>query len=210
MIKDNRQVRQGRQERQERQFKCFCLAILAILASLALLAVNGFAAEVKVGTAAEIERAAKHAQPGDEIVMSDGTWKDADITLAGKGTADKPITLRAATPGKVILPGNSKLLIDGEHLVASGLFFTDSDSSDDVVQIRGEDNRLTESAIIAPHRGGKWIHFLLHGRHNRLDHCYVEGHAPQDVRLQVEVDEKTTNEHRIDHNHFGPRPPLGK
>src|SRR2546427_4317060 len=32
---------------------------------------------------------------------------------------------------------------------------------------------------------------------------------PKDVRLQVEV-EDVPNEHRIDHNHFGPRPPLGE
>jgi len=70
-------------------------------------------------------------------------------------------------------------------LVVSGFFFSDSDSDEDVVRIKGENNRLTESAIIAPRRGGKWIHFLQPGRHNRVDHCYVEGHAPQDVRLQA-------------------------
>jgi poly(beta-D-mannuronate) lyase len=47
-------------------------------------------------------------------------------------------------------------------------------------------------------------------KRNRVDHCYLEGHAPADVKMQVEVDKTEPNEHRIDHNHFGPRPPLGK
>jgi Chondroitinase B/Glycosyl hydrolases family 31 TIM-barrel domain len=204
MQKDNRQ------ERQEKQFKRFVLSFLAILAPLAFLAVKTSAAEARIDSPARIAPAARDAKPGDEIVLADGKYADADITLAAKGTAEKPITLRAQTPGKVELAGKSKLLIDGDHLVVSGFFFSDSDSDEDVVRIKGENNRLTESAIIAPRRGGKWIHFLQPGRHNRVDHCYVEGHAPQDVRLQVEVDEKVPNEHQIDHNHFAHRPPLGK
>ena len=32
---------------------------------------------------------------------------------------------------------------------------------------------------------------------------------PHTMRLQVEVDKDHPNDHLIDHNHFGPRPPLG-
>src|SRR5207244_1424879 len=90
----------------------------------------------------------------------------------------------------------------------SGLSFPDSNSKDDVIQIKGSGNRVTDCAVVAPHRAGVFVHFMT-GQHNRLDHCYFEGHDPEGVRLQVEV-EDTPNEDRIDHNHFGPRPPLGR
>jgi poly(beta-D-mannuronate) lyase len=57
--------------------------------------------------------------------MTDGDWKDQAVVFSARGTADKPITLRAATPGKAILTGKSSLLIDGQHLVVSGLFLKD-------------------------------------------------------------------------------------
>lgn len=54
-----------------------------------------------VTNAAELATAIKDAKPGTEIVMANGDWKDIEIRLTGKGTADKPITLWAETAGKV-------------------------------------------------------------------------------------------------------------
>src|SRR5207237_4634112 len=113
----------------------------------------------------------------------DGDWHDQEIAFSGKGTQAAPITLRAATPGKVRLLGNSRLLMHGDHLVASGLFFGDASSSESIVDIKGNENRFTDSMIIAPHRAGPWVHFTG-GRHSRMDPCYIEGHAPKDVPLQ--------------------------
>jgi poly(beta-D-mannuronate) lyase len=175
---------------------------------LAAVAAAG-AAEHHVRSAADVAAAATNARPGDVLVMADGTWQDQMITVAAKGTKDQPITLRAQTPGKVILAGDSSVTIDGDHVVVSGLHVSDSTGKDTVFAFKGSDNRVTECAIVAPSRGGKWIHFRT-GQRNRFDHNYVEGHTPEDVTLQVEVDERLPNEHRIDHNHFGPRPPLGK
>ncbi len=44
---------------------------------------------------AEFATAASALQPGDEIVLADGTWTDARLLLKGQGTADAPIVLRA-------------------------------------------------------------------------------------------------------------------
>jgi poly(beta-D-mannuronate) lyase len=113
------------------------------------------------------------------------------------------------SPGKVKLLGNSGIVLAGDHCVVSGVFFGESTSTEPALAFTGNDNRFTDAAIVAQDRGGKWIHFQK-GQRNRLDHCYIEGHKPADVTLQVEIDEQTPNEARIDHNHFGPRPPLGK
>jgi hypothetical protein len=183
---------------------------LSLLVLCLALTCPAHAAERTVSSPAAIEAAGKRASPGDVLIIPDGTYNDWHITIDAKGTADKPITLRAQTPGKVRLDGDATLSIDGQHVTVSGIFFGDSGSTKDVVQIHGSENRLSECAIIAPNRGGKWIHFMATARKCRMDHCYIEGHAPQDVRLQVEVDKEAPNYHRIDHNHFGPRPPLKK
>ena len=69
--------------------------------------------------------AIKKIQPGDSIVLANGTWQDFEILFAGKGTAKKPITLRAQTPGKVIISGESNLRLAGEYLVVRDLVFKD-------------------------------------------------------------------------------------
>jgi poly(beta-D-mannuronate) lyase len=177
-----------------------------VTAFLALGALNGRAAQHEVTSAAEIEHAAALAQPGDVLVMRDGEWRDQVLHFRGHGTTDKPITLRAATPGKVSLVGKSSLMIDGEHLEVSGLFLKYGEGTADGVKLAGNHCRLTETGIT----GGNYK-FLVHlfGRSNRVDHCYLAGKTNGDPTLQVEV-EGRPNFHRIDRNHFGPRPPLGR
>jgi poly(beta-D-mannuronate) lyase len=42
-----------------------------------------------------------------------------------------------------------------------------------------------------------------------MDHCYLAGKTNDSPTLQIEVG-SSPNRHLIDHNHFGPRPPLGR
>ena len=44
------------------------------------------------------------ASPGDALVLSPGTYYQ-DLTIRKGGTADSPVTLRAATPGEVAIHG---------------------------------------------------------------------------------------------------------
>ena len=62
-------------------------------ASVLLLAGVVGAAERKVTSAAEIERAVAEAKPGDTIVIADGDWKNQIIALKARGSAEKPITM---------------------------------------------------------------------------------------------------------------------
>lgn len=165
---------------------------------------NAPAAEHRVSSAAEIAELREKMDPGDTLVMANGDWTDQPIVFQSRGTAEKPITLRAQTPGKVVLTGNSSVTIDGEHLVVSGLFLNDAQSTGDGVKLAGANCRLTETAVI----GGRHklqVHFF--GASNRMDHCYLAGKTNDSPTLQVEVG-SSPNHHLIDHNHFGPRPPL--
>jgi poly(beta-D-mannuronate) lyase len=76
----------------------------------------------------------------------------------------------------------------------------------DGVKVAGNHCRLTDTAVI----GGAYKFFVhLFGSHNRMDHCYLAGKTSDSPTLQIEVEEMP-NHHRVDHNHFGPRPPLGR
>jgi poly(beta-D-mannuronate) lyase len=172
----------------------------------ALASPGALAAEHQVSSAADIAGAIARAQPGDVLVMRDGVWTDQPIVFRGRGTVGKPITLRPATSGKVTLTGKSSLVIDGEHLVVNGLSLKGSQLTGDGLKLAGRNNRLTDCAVM----GGDFKFFIhLFGTSNRVDHCYVADKTNDSPTLQVEV-EGRPNFHRIDHNHFGPRPPLGR
>ena len=175
-----------------------------ILFALSAFAVG--AAEHRVASAADIARLAAEAQPGDVLVMTDGEWKDQAIVFTSNGTAEKPVTLRAKTPGKVVLTGESSLSIDGTQLVVSGLFFKDGGTGKDGIALHGSHNRLTDTAVV----GGNFKFFVhIFGSENRMDHCYLAEKTSDSPTLQIEA-EGTPNHHRIDRNLFGPRPPLGR
>jgi len=162
------------------------------------------AADFHTTSSQELERALADARPGDVVVMSDGTWNDQTIVFSGEGNSDQPIMLRAETPGHVVLSGRSMLRIDGRHLVVSGLWFKDARGDDDTVRINGKGCRLTDCSIT--NASGKFFIHLF-GTEHRVDHCYLAGKTSDSPTFQVEV-EDAPNYHRIDHNHFGYRPPL--
>lgn len=159
-----------------------------------------------VSSSAEIARIANALDAGDSIIMRDGKWDDETIAFRGKGTAAQPITLRASSPGKVVLTGDSSVIVEGEHLTVSGLWLQGGGGAKDGVAITGRNCRLTESAMT----DGTYKFFVhLSGSENRVDHCYLAGKTSESPTLQIEA-ERAPNRHRIDHNHFGPRPPLGR
>jgi poly(beta-D-mannuronate) lyase len=177
-----------------------------VISLLGVCRMAASAAEHRVLSAADITKLADGLKPGDTLVMTDGAWRDQIIGLTMRGAAGQPITLKAQTPGKVILTGNSSLAIEGENLVVSGLSFEHAQSTGDGVKLAGRNNRLTQTAVI----GGSHkfqVHFF--GESNRIDHCYLADKTNDSPTLQIEVGSKP-NHHVIEHNHFGPRPPLGR
>ena len=168
----------------------------------------------------ELKSALNESKPGDYIIMKNGVWEDVNIRFTSNGTDKKRITLRAETPGKVIITGKSDLKLNGEHLVVNGLHFRDGHSpSRAVIEFKHDDKvanhcRITECAIVdfnKPKRsdGDRWVQF--HGRHNQMDRCYLAGKSNRGptVRIDLAGNENINNYHKIIKNHFGPRPPKG-
>lgn len=176
---------------------------------------------VRVRSVAEYTAAVRRLRPGDTIRLANGVWRDFEIVFTGEGRADAPITLEAETPGQVVLSGQSNLRLSGRHLMVRGLRFQDGYSpTTEVIAFRTDsrslafNSRVSDIAIIdynRPDRTQTEIWVALFGRNNRFDHSLLSGKATQGVTLAVRLDAPDSNEnnHSIDHNLFGRRPPLG-
>lgn len=187
---------------------------------LPLLALSAFAKDIPVTDVRVLKEALKSAQPGDNLILPEGEWRDAEINFTGKGTKDAPITLKAATPGKTVITGKSTLRIGGEHLVVEGLLFKDPDTSvSDLILFRKDSKnlaqhcRMTNCAIIStlPPAGAqdcRW--FGLYGVGHRVDHCSFQGKTGKGTTFVVWLGQEGDGHHQIDHNYFGPREKLGK
>ncbi|WP_158235469.1 polysaccharide lyase 6 family protein [Caulobacter sp. FWC2] len=195
---------------------------LAALLGLGALAgsVHAYAAERLVRTPEAFTAAVRASTPGDSVVLANGVWRDFEMVFTGQGAPAKPITLRAQTPGKVVISGKSNLRIAGRHLVVSGLTFKDGFSpSSEVIAFRQDselafDSRVTETVIDGfnkPDRAASDYWIGLYGQNNRVDHNHLQGKLNNGVTLAVVLNslQSQQNHHRIDHNYFGPRPPLG-
>lgn len=198
------------------------VAALVVAISTSLLPVCAAWAESRtVRDQAEYAAAVRQIEAGDTITLADGEWRDFQILFTGRGQRDKPVTLTAQTPGKVILTGQSNLRMAGEYLVVSNLVFRDGWSpTGEVVSFRrtradrANNSRVTGVVIdgfAKPQRdeSDNWV--AMYGRHNRFDHNHLVGKTNAGTTLVVVRDEEQglENRHLIDHNYFGRRPTLG-
>ncbi len=195
-------------------------AVLTV-AMLVSTAHPALARDMIVADQGQYKAAVKKVQPGDTIILANGEWRDFQIVFTGTGSAAKPITLTAQTKGKVLLTGQSNLRIGGQYLLVSGLVFKNGASpTDEVISFRRDsktlatDTRVTEVVIDGfskVDRRAEDIWVALYGTGNRVDHSHFEGKTNMGVTLAVirRAGDPLDNRHSIDHNYFGPRPPLG-
>lgn len=200
---------------------CRLLTQWLVLLLFASFSVQINAQEHLVASQAQYQQILKQLQPGDKIILKNGIWQDFEIDFIAKGNAEAPIELTAQTKGKVILSGQSNLTLAGEYLTVSGLVFKHGYTpSNEVISFKKTDtqvanhSRVTEVVIDNynnPDRqqSDNWIG--LYGQHNRLDHNHFTAKRNAGVTLAVrlEGEHNQQNQHRIDHNYFGPRPILG-
>jgi len=170
---------------------------------------------------AAFEQAVENAGPGDVITLANGTWEDFEILFTGNGEEDNPITLTAETKGKVIISGQSNLRMAGEYLEVSGLVFKDGYTpTQEVISFSRDKNtfannsRITEIVIDdfnQPERQEVDYWVMMYGKNNRFDHNHLVGKRNKGVTMAVRLNTKASqeNNHRIDHNYFGPRQILG-
>ena len=69
--------------------------------------------DILVRNLSEFNQAVSNVIPGTIITMANGEWKNVELRLKGNGKKESPILLKAETPGKVIISGQSNLAFSG-------------------------------------------------------------------------------------------------
>jgi poly(beta-D-mannuronate) lyase len=196
--------------------KCPILA-LAVLAGAGSIQ----AAEHLVSSPEAFDAALARIQPGDALVLRDGVWRDAKLHFRARGNPEEPVTLRTETPGGAVFEGASQLIVDGAHLVVTGLNFRNNSDLPEIVtpydvtvasvvifKAGTSHSRLTETAIVDSGPGvSTYVHLEPGSRSNRVDHCFFSNQGAIGMTFYVEVDPTTPNHHQIDHSYFGDRKP---
>ncbi|MFO1485875.1 MAG: polysaccharide lyase 6 family protein [Verrucomicrobiaceae bacterium] len=185
-----------------------------------MLATTAWSKEVPVSDPSSFAQATQKLDAGDTIILQAGTWADAHLKIHARGTAEKPVTIKAQTPGKVVLTGDSRITIAGEHIVVDGLWFQNP-TGEEAIELRidsdelANDCRVTNCAVTnefqaAPGKSARFV--SIYGARHRIDHCYIAGKTTEGTTMVVWLsnEAKDQGQHQIDHNHFGPRQKLGK
>lgn len=176
---------------------------------------------ILVNNSSELLDAVKELKAGDEIVLKKGTYKDVEIKLIGEGTENKPIKLKAETPGEVFIEGASSLEISGNYIEVSGLFFRNGYSpKTNVIAFRtspkevANHSKVTNCVILdfnnlERDQDNLWVQ--LYGKHNEFSNSYLAGKTNGGPTLRVDLkgNQSIRNYHKIINNHFGPRPRKG-
>ncbi|MBT8084018.1 MAG: polysaccharide lyase 6 family protein [Woeseia sp.] len=206
-----------------------CLIPFILILALAACSQSDNSGSVQSGTAKnglvtnieEFDNAVASLQPGDKIILANGTWTDVELRLEATGSADNPIELSAEEPGKVFITGQSNLSISGSHIVVSGLVFKDGFTpTSEVISFRtskdelANNSRVTNSVIDnfsnpERHDSDTWV--AIYGKNNQFDHNSLIGKGNRGVTLAVKMTTEASREngHVIEYNYFGPRATLG-
>jgi hypothetical protein len=161
-----------------------------------------------VSTESEFNQRAASAQPGDVILVADGTYSGWHLKIPSVGTNDKPIIFTAQHPGKVTFKNGSCLFrITGNHNIIGG--FNIDNVGYEVFYIKGgaSYNRLTDNNITNPGTltcGRGYINIREQSHYNRIDHNEIVG-AKDAIRIWLNedaIDNGPSQYTRIDHNIF--------
>ena len=169
-------------------------------------------AEFNVQTLSQLDEIQSQLQPGDEVVLSPGEYRDASVHLWVQGTTAAPIVFRAAQQGRVIFSGAVRLAISGTHLIIDGLVFRDGSlTKDSVITLRGPKRRAARHCTLKNIRIEAYnpplidtrYHWLsLYGSHHLVEQCRFFGQNHSGVTLCVWLDHEQAGHHVIQRNHF--------
>lgn len=185
------------------------------------IALRANSATIPVKNTQELKEAMTGIRPGDTLVLQNKEWKDAALQLKGIGTAQKPIVIRAESPGGVVFSGNSYVQLGGEYLIFSGFHFKNGYSPKrEVISFRIDNKTLANHCRVTgivienysqPERFKTDSWLTLYGKYNRIDHSTFGNKLNAGPLLIAELDDERSqqNEHQIDSNYFKGRTRFG-
>ena len=125
-------------------------------------------------------------QAGDVIILKNGTYTtDERMIFLGSGTAEKPVTFRAETPGGVIFTGGPRLTIGGEsdgtdtatgkYLVVDGFHWKGGYGASNFIEFRN---------------GQDFAHY------STIQNCVIDGLGVEQTELDEDLADEQITKHR--------------
>lgn len=197
------------------------LHILVIVSAMAVASCTQDNQDDFVSSIEEFNNAVPLLQPGDELVLANGTWANVELVFSAEGLPDNPVTLRAEEPGQVIITGQSNLSISGEYIIVSGLVFKDGYTpTSEVISFRTSEEDLANHSRVTntvidnfsnPERQDSDLWVAIYGKNNQFDRNSLLNKGNKGVTLAVRMNTEASweNNHVIEYNYFGPRQTLG-
>lgn len=162
-----------------------------------------------VSSAAELKALGTLAA-GDVVVWRNGTYAGQTVELKGSGTAERPVVLRAETPGGVVFTGTSRLTVSGAYLQTEGFWWKNPEpvSGKAVVTLsKGSSHcTLADCAITGDGTAEdaatdtKWV--SLYGTENTVTGCTLRDKRNIGTLLVVWLEAGVVPRHRIANNSF--------
>lgn len=168
--------------------------------------------EIMVSNQSELNAAFSSAKPGQVIVMKDGDWKNVKIDFNANANSSAPITLKAQTPGKVIISGVSTLTFSKPFLIVDGLFFKEGHSDlNAVVNFNSDNCQFLNSALLnynpeSVETNYYWVFFK--GNYNRMSHCFFKG--KNNMQPMIGNDQDNSRHNSVDHCYIKDIPYMDK
>jgi hypothetical protein len=124
------------------------------------------AAIINVSSIAALQTASNTALPGDIIVLANNTYLNSTLNITTSN-----ITVRAATPGGVILNGTNSITISGNNITFSGFQFLSGSISGNVISVTGNYALLTQLNFNG-YSAQKYIN--ISGQYDEVSYCNFE------------------------------------
>ena len=149
----------------------------------------------------ELSSKSSEFKPGSTILLKDGTYSGLSIKITSKGSDGKRIYIKPQNPGKVILTGSSRILMESSHVTLANLVLKDGGSSKPAAHIKGNNNRITGFDVSYSESSTDQM-FRIEGKYNRIDHNIFHDWDKNGVWVVVWRPNKEEDYALIDHNIF--------
>ena len=178
---------------------CHRLSSVVILLSLFLVtsakadSIPGPSRTIIVSSSSQLASALNNAQPGDHIVLTNGSY--SGFTVSRSGQIGKPVVVRAANTLAAKVSG--RITLSGDDVYVVGVDVTNGN-----VVIEGTRDRISRSRLRSP---GIAVNLDTHARSAIVDHNEIDSQATATTRgwygIMVGVASSGLN-HRIYRNYF--------
>lgn len=175
----------------------------------------------------QLQAALTSASAGTTITLANGNWSNIYLNINKIATAANPIKIVAQTPGQVFFQGNSRVSLGGSFIIFEGIIFdTPSNLVDNgstlepIIEFRSSSNNPCTNCIVRnikidSYNGTsaqsqdtfKWI--ILYGQYNEVSYSSFLGKYGVGSIINDNRDGSTANYHKIHHNYFADRIPVG-